>query len=315
MPKVLVTGGAGFIGTALVERLLREPASTPIEIRSLDIEPSRVAGCVDLRGSILDPAALDRAVSGCDLVIHLAAYLGVYRSDTDRVTCLDVNIAGTRNLLDACVAHGVGRVVFASSSEVYGEHDTTRVSETSPLKPESVYAVSKLAGEEYVRGYAQHHGFESTILRLFNVFGPGQREEFVIPRFVRAAIEGRPPTVYGTGRQVRAFCSVRDVVEGMTLALFSARAAGETFNLGNDAEAITIHELGARVVALAGTGGPGPELVSYDDADRPAERDINWRVPEVGKARRMLSYEAKVPLEEEISRVLHSMAAGAAGDR
>jgi len=303
-----VTGGAGFIGTALVRRLLREPTEEPLEIRTLDLEPTRVSGCRALQGCVLDARSLARAMEGCDRVVHLAAYLGVQRSDTDRVRCLDVNITGTRNVLDACVASGVRRVVFASSSEVYGEYGTDRVSETSAVKPGSVYAVSKLAGEEYVQGYASRHGFEYTILRLFNVCGPGQREEFVIPRFVRAVIEGRPPQVYGTGLQVRAFCSVDDIVEGMTLALLSPRAAGEILNLGNDAEAITILELAHRVVALSRNGGPAPELVAYEAADRTAARDVNWRVPEIEKARRLLSYEAKVGLDEEILRVLHSTA-------
>jgi len=308
MSRILVTGGTGFIGTALAQRLLREPIEEPLEIRTLDLEPARVPGCTALKGCIMDPQAIARAIRGCDTVVHLAAYLGVHRSDTDRVKCLDVNITGTRNVLEACIAHGVRRVVFASSSEVYGEYGTSSVSETSAVKPGSVYAVSKLAGEEYVQGYAARHGFDYTILRLFNVFGPGQREEFVIPRFVRAAIEGRPPRVYGTGLQVRAFCSVEDIVEGMTLALFSPRAAGEVFNLGNDAEAISILELGRRIVALSRNRGPEPELVSYEQADRPAERDVNWRVPEIGKARELLSYEAKVSLEQEILRVLHSTA-------
>jgi len=308
MPRVLVTGGSGFIGSALVRRLLREPTEEPLEIATLDLQPARVFGCHALQGCVLDPRSIERAMRGCDVVIHLAAYLGVQRSDSDRVRCLDVNITGTRNVLDACVASGVRRVVFASSSEVYGEYGKARVSEQSALRPGSVYAVSKLAGEEYVVGYAARHGFEHTILRLFNVCGPGQREEFVIPRFVRAVVEGRPPQVYGTGLQVRSFCSVEDICDGMTLALFSPRAVGEIFNLGNDAEAITILELARRVVTLARSRGPGPLLVPYEHADRPAERDVNWRVPEIGKARRLLSYEAKVGLDEEILRVLHAMA-------
>jgi UDP-glucose 4-epimerase len=308
MPTVLVIGGAGFIGRALVQRLLHEPTREGLEVRTLDLEPVRIPDCVAFEGCILDPPAIDRAMRGCDAVVHLAAHLGVQRSDTDRVRCLEVNITGTRNVLAACAAHGVRRLVFASSSEVYGEYGTARVSETSAVSPGSVYAVSKLAGEEYVRGYAARHGFEHTILRLFNVFGPGQREEFVVPRFVRAAIDGRSPEVYGTGLQVRAFCSVQDIVQGMVLALFSPRAAGEIFNLGNDAEAITIRELALRVVALARRGGPQPVLVPYARADRPAERDINWRVPEIEKARRVLSYEAKVGLEEELLHVLQATA-------
>jgi nucleoside-diphosphate-sugar epimerase len=307
VPRVFVTGGAGFIGSALVRRLLRERERESLEVRAFDLEPTRVEECEAVQGSILDPPALARAMRGCEWVVHLAAFLGVQRSDRDPLRCLDVNVAGTKNVLEACVSNAVRKVIFASSSEVYGENGPAPLSEESSLKPVSVYAVSKLTGEEYVRAYAARHGFDYTILRPFNVYGPGQSEEFVIPRFVRAAIEGRPPFVYGTGQQVRTFCSVDDIVEGLTLALFSPDAAGQVFNLGSDTGHISILDLGRKIVALSNSRGPAPRLVPYEEADRPLERDVMWRVPRIQKAKEVLSYAPKVSLDEGISRCLDSV--------
>ena len=305
--RIFVTGGAGFIGTALLRRLLQERTMKHLEVRAFDIRPARVEECVSIQGSILDPPSLERAMRGCDMVVHLAAYLGVRLSDRDRLKCLDLNVVGTRNVLDACLANGVRKLVFTSSSEVYGENGPTPISETSPLKPKSVYAVSKLAGEEYVKAYATHHGLDYSILRPFNVYGPGQTEEFVIPRFVRAAIEGKPPLVYGNGQQVRAFCSVDDFVEGLTLALFSADANGEVFNLGNDSGSISILELGHKIVALSSKRGPDPELVPYEKSDRTSERDVLWRVPRIQKAKQVLGFAPKVSLDDGIFRVLNGV--------
>jgi len=248
---------------------------------------------------------------GCECVVHLAAFLGVQRSDRDPLRCLEVNVAGTKNVLDACAANAVRKVIFASSSEVYGENGPAPVSEASSLKPVSVYAVSKLAGEEYVKAYAIRHGFDYTILRPFNVYGPGQSEEFVIPRFVRAAIEGRPPQVYGTGQQVRTFCSVDDIVDGLMLVLSSRAAAGQVFNLGNDTGLISILELSHRIVALSNRGGAAPRLVPYEHADRPPEREVMWRVPQIEKARRVLGYAPKIGLEDGLIRCVECLRASA----
>lgn len=305
--RILVTGSAGFIGTAFVRRLLQERTKKHLEVRAFDVRPTQVEECSSIQGSILDPPCLERAMQGCDMVVHLAAYLGVRLSDRNRLKCLDINITGTKNVLDACVANGVRKLIFISSSEVYGENGASPVSETSSLRPQSVYAVSKLAGEEYVKAYATQYGFDYTILRPFNVYGPGQTAEFVIPRFVRAAIEGRAPLVYGTGQQVRAFCSVDDIVEGLTLTLFSPDATGEVFNLGNDSEFISILDLGHKIVALSKNRGPAPQLVPYEQSDRTLERDVIWRVPQIQKAKQVLSYAPKVGLDDGIFRFFNSM--------
>lgn len=307
--RILVTGSAGFIGTALVRRLLQERTRKPLEVHAFDIRPTEVGECRSFQGSILDPADLERAMQGCDMVVHLAAFLGVKMSDQHRLKCLETNVTGTKNVLDACLANSVRKLIFTSSSEVYGENGVSPFSETSPLRPKSVYAVSKLAGEEYVKAYAIHYGLDYSILRPFNVYGPGQTEEFVIPRFVRAAIEGRPPLVYGTGQQVRAFCSVDDIVEGLTLSLFSPNANGEVFNLGNDSGFISILELGHKIVALSKNRGLAPQLVPYEKADRTAERDVNWRVPQIQKAKQVLSYTPKVELDDGLFRFFNSVKA------
>ncbi|MFQ5691324.1 MAG: NAD-dependent epimerase/dehydratase family protein, partial [Gemmatimonadota bacterium] len=251
--KVAVTGGSGSIGTAVIEELRRIRTNMDVTAMDLAWPNGTVEGIDCFRGSVLDVDDLSRLLRGADVVVHLAAMLGVERTEEQRIRCLNVNVEGTRCVLDGCVKEGTGKIIFASSSEVYGDIATRegeRISEESPLNPKSVYAVSKLAGEEYVKAYARQYGVDYTILRFFNVYGPGQNAEFVIPKFVERAKNGDSIEVYGSGEQVRAFCHVYDAARAVVMALTHPGASGATLNIGNDREPISIRRLARTVLEM-----------------------------------------------------------------
>lgn len=307
MSRILITGGAGFIGRSLAETLLKKGN----EVRIIDTasthesffrNTSILPGATKIQGSVLDPQVLTEAVKGCDVVAHLAARLGVKRTDTKRLACLDVNIMGTINVLEACVKTRATKVIFASSSEVYGNSLQVPITETTPLNPVSVYAASKIAGEEYVKAYAQDYGLSYTIFRFFNVYGVGQVAQFVLPRFVRSVMEGDVPTVYGDGTQTRAFCYVDDISQGITAAVDHKGAHNEVFNIGNPTEPITMADLARRVLKIANVNKE-PRFVGMENSDRLVTREIQKRMPSIEKVQKVLGYQPTVTLDEGIHRL------------
>lgn len=300
--KVLITGGAGFIGSAIATELI----ANGIDVRLLDIRPSKnVPETEFAQGSILDKYIVSEAVEGCDAVIHLAAMLGVRKTDHLRLQCLNINIEGSINVFEACVKHGVKKVVFSSSSEVYGESDSDSITEESPLKPKSVYAVSKIAAEEYLRGYARKYGFDFSVVRFFNVYGVGQVAEFVVPRFIKMVMDGISPTVYGTGEQVRSFCNMRDAARGVHLALTNKASSSQVFNIGNDNEPISMKDLAKLVIDISGKKFE-VEYRPMEKSDRDGGREIYMRRPDISKAKKLLKYEPRVSLEDGIRELFES---------
>ena len=297
--KVLVTGGNGLIGRSVVNALLKEGLS----VRSMDLAKNGNTGIEHVVGSILDVNNVNQAVRGCDAVIHLAAKLGVKRTETQRLETLNINIQGTVNVLEACVKNDIEKVIFSSSSEVYGDQNVELISEICSRNPKSIYGVTKLASEEYLQAYNSYYDLDYSILRYFNVYGPGQVAEFVLPRFIKATMENNSPIIYGDGSQIRSFCYVDDIARGTLLALLSNNANSEVFNIGNDKDKITILETAKKVIEVSG-GNFIPQLVSFNDADRTTDRDIKNRIPDISKARKILGYEPEVFLEEGIKKVM-----------
>lgn len=307
--KVLVTGGAGFIGTAVAKNL----AAIGLEVKlfDLDFDMNRyllpenriLADARKIQGSILDANAICNAIRGCDYVIHLAAMLGVRRTELLRTECLNINILGTVNVLEACIKEKVKKIIFSSSSEVYGETDGRPISEESPKNPISIYAITKLAGEEYVKAYSQRYGLSYSIVRFFNIYGPGQVAEFVVPRFIKRAIENKPPVVYGDGSQVRTFCFVDDAAEGVKKALIEPAADFQTFNIGNDTQPISMKDLAYKVIKISDKELK-PQFVSMNDSDRHSSREIKNRIPSINKVSSVLNYKPKISLDEGIRYLL-----------
>lgn len=293
IPKVLVTGGSGFIGSRIAQNCL----AAGLRVRVFDLAKSANQNISEsLIGSILDPYEISVAARGCDYIVHTAAALGVERTESRRLECLYINIQGTINVLEAAVKERVSKVLFTSSSEVYGD-GVGPLDECAVLNPKSNYAITKLVGEEYLRAYHQTYGLDYTIVRLFNVYGPGQTENFVIPKFHQLILNGVPPVIYGDGNQVRAFCHVEDAARGIVLALLSKDAHSQIFNIGNPSEPVTVLELAEKMIELGGNS-LRPKFVGFEESDRGAHREIYRRIPSIEKARRAFGYEPVIGLEQ-----------------
>src|SRR4051812_13130561 len=293
---VLVTGGAGFIGSHVVERLL----AAGREVRVLDNlssgrrENLTGAGEAELiEGDVRDRPAVAGALAGCEAVVHLAALVSVQASIADPLASQAINVAGTLNVLLEAHAAGVRRVVFASSAAVYGPHVELPAREDAAPAPISPYGADKLAGEGYCSALGEVLGLETVVLRYFNVFGPrqdpGSEYAAVIPKFVEAFRAGRPPTIFGDGEQSRDFVSVADVARANLLAL-DATEAGFTANVARG-EPVTLNELVAALRELTGS-----DLQAVHAGPRPG--DIRHSTAAVEVAERALGFRAEVSLAD-----------------
>ncbi|MBP6606312.1 MAG: NAD-dependent epimerase/dehydratase family protein [Nitrospira sp.] len=306
---VLVTGGAGCIGIQVCRELDRRG----IEVHLLDLgeQIARVRKALPEKakvfyGSILDVSSIREAMDGCGAVIHLAALLGVRRTEVNRLRCLEINVDGTKRVLDCAVQHRIKRLVFASSSEVYGEPMENPITEETITQGKTVYAVSKLAGEELCIGYAQRYPeFEHVILRFFNAYGPYQAAQFVLPKFIQNAMTGKPIVINGSGDQIRSYCYSEDTGRGVVEALLRPEAGGQVINLGNSDRPISLKELAALVVNAC--GNPSVEIKfagDFQGTDRHASREIHRRYCSGEKAKRLLGFESRVTLEDGIRRII-----------
>jgi UDP-glucose 4-epimerase len=306
MAKVLVTGGAGFIGSHLVEALLRRGDSVRVlDDLSTGHRHNLAPWLSDLEfveGDCASPEAARRAVAGVEVVFHEAAVPSVPRSVADPVGTDRANVGGTVTMLDAARAAGVRRFVFAASSAAYGDTPTLPKVETMQPRPLSPYAVQKLAGEQYCRVFFETHGLETVALRYFNVFGARQdpRSDYaaVIPKFATALLSGRPVTLFGDGLQSRDFTPVEEVVRANLLAAASPTAPGHVVNIARG-ERMTLLDLAARLGRLAGVV---PELVHLP----PRAGDVRDSLADVGRARDLLGFEPSTDLTPALRGVLES---------
>ena len=305
LPRYVITGGAGFIGSHLAERLADEAQLVLFDnLRRDSLSASGLGEHPNVElveGDIRDRDAVFEVVRGADAVFHLAAIAGVSSYYEEPETTLRVNIDGTAGVVDAVVAADVKRLVYLSTSEVHGPeaHD---VDEQSPcaIGPSSerrwVYATSKLAGEHLVLRGGEAHRFAATVLRPFNVYGPRQTGEGAIRNFCLAAVGGEPLVVYGDGSAVRAWCYVDDFVDAALRALRADEAAGQVFNIGNPGAVADTNELAAMVAALAPSSRVEPGNV--------ARAEVAYRTPVIDKARQLLGFEPEVPLSVGLERTL-----------
>jgi UDP-glucose 4-epimerase len=302
MANILTTGGYGFIGAAVSQALV----NAGHEVHVMDKYDAPVENCRHFHGSVLDQAAILEAMEGCDYVVHMAAVLGVSNSTLNALECLDVNILGTRNVLECAVKSRVKKVLFASSSEVYGEPKVIPIPETAVLAPVSEYGVSKVVGEEYCKAYAQRFGLPFSIVRLFNVYGERQRDDFVMSLFINAAIRGQHLNINGAGTQRRSFGHVDDAATGILKVLFSDKTTGDVFNIGNPNEPISIKELARKVVKATGQPESLIRQTPLGAEDRAPERDIQERMPDITKARATVGFEPSITLDDGIARIIEA---------
>ncbi len=301
--RVLVTGGAGFIGGHLVDALLAEGAAVRVidnfstgRRENLAHNLSRIEL---IEGDLCDPDATARAVKGVDTVFHEAAIPSVARSVNDPVASNRANVTGTVELLQACRVAGVRKLVYAASSSAYGDTEVLPKVETITPRPLSPYAVSKLTGEHYVTVFGRLFGFETVSLRYFNVFGPRQdpKSEYaaVIPRFITRMLRGERPQIHGDGEQSRDFCFIENTVSANLLAA-RARTSGEVVNVACGARA-TLNELVTMINRQLGTDLT-PEY------GPPRAGDVRHSLADIGAARALLGYEVKYDLAAGLEKTV-----------
>lgn len=310
--RYLVTGGAGFIGSHIAETLLKQGESVRVfdnlaTGRSSNLEALQgLAGRFEfVQGDLRDSNAVRAAVEGVEVVFHQGALASVPRSIAEPVISLETNIHGTQNVLLAARDTGVRRVVYASSSSVYGDTPVLPKHEEMPTAPMSPYAVQKLTGELLCGVFTRIYGLETVALRYFNVFGPRQdpTSEYaaVIPRFLTALLEKRRPIVFGDGEQTRDFTYIENVVQANLLAATSSAAVGVAMNIGCG-ERISLN-------AVLQTAGELLGMHTHAEYRDPRPGDVRDSLADISRARRLLDYRPKVTFREGLAGTLSSLRA------
>lgn len=319
--KVLITGGAGFVGSHLVDAhvaagddvVVVDDLSTG---RLENIGAHVAAGRVRFQqGKAEDPAVLDAAFQGAELVYHLAAAVGVFQILQHPLQSIRTNLDASSAIFERAAAGGI-RTVFTSTSEVYGKNVSDALNEGDDTIYGStkvhrwLYAVSKATDEFLALAHHQERGLPVTVVRLFNTTGPRQTGAYgmVVPRFVRQALEGQPLTVYGDGSQLRCFTNVHDVVAALMALAATPASIGDVVNVGNPRE-ISIGDLAVLVCKIVGSRSP-VELIDYESAYGKGFEDMRRRVPDVSRLRGLVGFVPTTPLEETIKEIAAYIAPG-----
>ena len=300
--KILVTGGAGFIGSSLAEYLLQKTQAQVVVVdnyltgKSQNLPNSERFRFIKADANDFNDIASIFQTFGFDYVFHYAAVVGVKRTLENPVMVLD-DMLGIRNVLKLCKNTGVKRVFYASSSEVYGEPvHLPQHEHNTPLNSRLPYAVVKNAGESFCRSYFQEYGLEYTIFRFFNTYGPKQSPDFVVSRFINAALEDKPITIYGDGQQTRTFCYIDDNLEATVSCLTNKMYIDDVVNIGNDQE-ISVIELARIIKKITNSNSEIVHLPSLP------EGDMTRRQPDIKKMECLLN-RPFIPLEEGLKKIL-----------
>jgi UDP-glucose 4-epimerase len=303
--RILVTGGAGFIGSNLVDHLLAQGRPVRVLDNFSTGKRENLAHCQDqielIEGDLADLDTVQRAVEGVEAILHHAAIASVPRSVSDPLGSNEANVLGTLHVLLAARDTGVQRVIYASSSSIYGDldEDQAKVESMKP-QPISPYGVAKLAAEYYCQVFYHNYGLETVGLRYFNVFGPRQdptsHYAAVVPRFIMAMLRGEPPTIYGDGGQTRDFTFVADVIRANMLALEAEEASGQAFNVARH-HAHSVNELVEVLNELLQTN-------IQPEHTEPRPGDIRHSLADIGEAKVKLGYTPQISFAEGLSRTV-----------
>ena len=314
--KILITGGAGFIGSHLAEKLLREgeevlviddlSTGTRKNIEHLEANPKFHF----VQGSILERSLLEETLKDCELIYHLAASVGVKYIIDNPLKSIQINVNGTENVLDLAAQHNKIKVIIASSSEVYGKNERGPLKESDDRIQGATsihrwsYACTKALDEFMAMAYYRDKGLPVIIIRFFNICGPRQtgRYGMVIPRFVKQALLEKPITVYADGQQVRTFTYISDALEAVITLARHPEAVGEIFNIGSS-EATTILELAGRIKALTKSRCEITHI-PYERAYKKGFEDMRYRVPDISKLSKLTGYSPRVKLDEMLQRII-----------
>jgi len=312
----LITGGAGFIGSHLVDHLIATGEGVVVlddlstgRLDNLGHHAPEALRFVE--GSVVDEQLVDSLASGVDRVYHLAAAVGVFTIQNHTLESMRVNLRGTEVVVEAASRHGA-QLLLASTSEVYGKNTSVGLRESddrimgSPLLSRWSYAEAKALDEALTHQHFLHNGLRAAIVRLFNTVGPRQsgRYGMVMPRFVSQALHQEPLTVFGTGDQVRCFCHVGDVVPALVALMDTDEAMGQVFNIGNP-EQVAIHDLAERVITRTASSSPIVHL-DYTEVYGEGYEDMERRVPNCDRARDLIGFEPSYCLDDIIDSVAAS---------
>jgi NAD dependent epimerase/dehydratase len=306
--KVLVTGGAGFIGSHLSERLVRSGAEVTVFTRYTsrgiggafeDLPTDVRASITVVMGDLRDSSGVDAAVAGRDVVFHLAAHIGIPYSYVHPLDVVQVNVLGTAHVLEACRRHGVSRLVCFSTSEVYGTAQYAPIDELHPLNAQSPYAASKVAADQLALSYLRSFGTPVTLCRPFNTYGPRQPARAVLPTIVAQAL-GSDVIRLGSLTPTRDLLFVEDTAAGAMRMAEHQEAAGETFNLATGAE-ITIGALADMVLRLVNVRKP---IIADETRIRPGASEVMRLIGDFNKASRLIGWKPALTLEQGVMRTI-----------
>jgi UDP-glucose 4-epimerase len=310
--RYLITGGAGFIGSHLAEQLISRGDDVLVfdnlSTGSLT-NLSTISNKLEFRsGDILSESSVSESVSECDYVVHLAASLGVLNIVNKPLESLMVNLKGSENIINQA-SKFKKPVLIASTSEIYGKNSKNFLNEEDdriighPLKSRWSYSEAKAVDESLAYFYYKERNLETRIVRFFNTVGPRQVGHYgmVVPRFVSAALKNEPLSVYGSGDQIRCFCHVTDAVRGLLLVMDSDKAVGQVFNVGNSQQ-ISIMDLAKKVIEITGSKS-SIEKIAYEKAYPEGFEDMQRRVPDISKIKRVLGWEPEINLDQIISDI------------
>ena len=310
--KYLITGGAGFIGSHLAEKLIARGDQVVIFDNLSTGSANNLSGIKEKikfeQGDILDKAVIDKLVLESDYVVHLAAALGVLNIVNKPLESLRTNLQGSEVVLEACDKYRKP-VLIASTSEIYGKNDKVPLNEEDdriighPLKSRWSYSEAKAVDESLAYFYYLENKLPIRIVRFFNTVGPRQVGHYgmVVPRFVSAALKNEPLSVYGSGDQIRCFCHVDDAVRALLLVMDSDKAVGEVFNVGNNQQ-ITIMDLAKKVIKLTGSTS-SIEKIAYEKAYPEGFEDMQRRVPDISKIKQVLGWSPEINLDQIIKDI------------
>jgi UDP-glucose 4-epimerase len=315
MGEVIVTGAGGFVGSHLVDALLRQGKTVvavdinkelPVNLAAASANPRFTYRGVDITDAA---AARGLVTEDSDMIYHLASVVGVKNYCTNPLRTIDVNVIGTRNLIGEAMKHGT-KFLFTSTSEVFGKNPVVPWSEDSdrvlgdPTIARWSYGTTKALCEHMINAVNKTHGLPTVILRYFNIYGPRQAPYFIIPATVHRALNGINPVVYDGGKQTRCFTFIGDAIEATLRAAESSKALGETFNIGNEKET-TILDAVNMVIDVAGKSGTlKPKFVDTRELYGSSYEDLLRRAPDTSKAKRVLGWQATTPLRQGVERVV-----------
>lgn len=303
--KILITGGAGFIGSYLVETLEKNNKVTIYDnFRRDALRFTHLKNIEIIKGNILDFEKLSHSISGADIIIHAAAIAGIDNVAISPLDTLEVNLMGTYNVLKAINGKSskIDKFVFFSTSEVYGPYvpqaKEDGMTTQGPVKQQRwSYSTSKIAGEHWVYAYYKKFHLPAVILRPFNVYGPRQVGEGAIHNFIVRAILGKNLEIYTTGDEVRSWCYIDDFIKGVTLALGSPKSTGQIYNIGNPAATLTVLELARMIIKLSGS----KSKIVFKRRNYP---DVHLRIPSIDLAKKELKFEPDYEIEEGLKKTI-----------